>query len=197
MFVRYKFSDDEVKTLLKENLVILCDTREQVNQHILDFFDKNKINYKRRVIKEGDYTAIITKRPEMGILRDLHFNVAIERKNSIDELASNFSQKKDDKDDDIRIEREFKRAREKKTQMYLLIEDKNGRENIVSGKYRSQYKPQSFMAQLTSMEVNYLRSVIYTDKINSGWEIHRILKYSLMEALKDKSVDISAEEAES
>ena len=82
METHYRFTDTEIKKLLKENFMIIYDTREQVNknQHILDYFDKKKINYKRQVINEGDYTAIITKCPSMGIHRDLYFPVGVERK---------------------------------------------------------------------------------------------------------------------
>ena len=79
MQIQYKFSDTEIKKLLKENFLIFYDTREQQNQHILDFFDKKKVQYKKKKIDEGDYTAIITAREDMGITRDLYFNIAVER----------------------------------------------------------------------------------------------------------------------
>ena len=100
---RYRFTDTEIKKLLKENLVILYDTREQKNDHILNVFNKKGIKCKREKIDEGDYIGIITARPEMGIYRDLYFNVAVERKNSVDELIGSI------KDAD-RFEDEFNRS---------------------------------------------------------------------------------------
>ena len=43
--MRWKFTDKEVKKIL-DNLTILIDTREQANQHIIDFFKKKNIPYK-------------------------------------------------------------------------------------------------------------------------------------------------------
>ena len=58
--MRAHFSDTEIKKLLKENFMILYDTREQVNEHVLNEFDTMNVKYKKQKIDEGDYTAIIT-----------------------------------------------------------------------------------------------------------------------------------------
>lgn len=195
MNVQYKFTDTEIKKLLKENFTILYDTREQQNQHILDFLDKKKIKYKKQKIDEGDYTAIIAAREDMGIHRDLYFNIAVERKNSVDELAGNLGEKRDDYRDDIRLERELKRAKQKGTIIYLIVEDKNGKENIEKGNYRSQYSSKAFEAKLMTLEINYLKGIRFVDKVDSGREILKILWYGVMEALKEKAEDIKAEQA--
>lgn len=189
MEVQYRFSEADVKKLLAENFVILHDTREQQNQHILDFLDKNKIKHKRKALYEGDYTAMITKREDMGILRDLYFNVAVERKNSIDELAGNLSEETDSRDD-IRLEREFKRAKQKGMKMWLIIEDKNGLEKIIKGDYRSQYGPKAFEGKLNSLRVNYLNGLEFVDRFYSGRVIAKILYYAVMESLKDHTQEI-------
>lgn len=193
MQVQYRFTDTEIQKLLKENFMILYDTREQQNQHILDYFNKKKIQFKKQKIDEGDYTAIITARPDIGINRDLYFNIAVERKNSVDELAGNLGEKRDDYRDDIRLERELKRARQKGTMVYLLIEDKDGMENIQQGNYRSQYSSKAFEAKLASIEVNYLKGIRFVDKTEAGRTILKLLYYSVMEALKEKTDDIKAE----
>lgn len=193
MNIQYKFSDGEIKKLLKENFVILYDTREQQNQHILDFFDKKKVKYKKKKIDEGDYMAIITAREDMGITRDLYFNIAVERKGSVDELAGNLAEKRDDYRDDIRLERELKRAKQKGTMIYLLVEDKKGMENIRASNYRSMYGSKAFEAKLASIEINYLKGLKFVDKKDAGREILKILYYAVMEALKEKTEDIKAE----
>lgn len=192
----YKFTETEINKLLKENLLILYDTREQKNQHILDYFDRNKIPYKKQKIDEGDYTAIITQRPEMGIYRDLYFPVGIERKNSIDELANNLGEKTDTRDD-VRLVRELQRAKTKGIKMFLIIEDKNGMENIIKGNYRSQYQPKAFLGRLTSIQDQYLHDTIFTSSANSGFEIYRKLYYSIRNFLKEGNVDITPEEVNS
>ena len=41
------YTDKEYRQLIK-NMVILCDTRDKTNEHILTEFDKQKIEYKTR-----------------------------------------------------------------------------------------------------------------------------------------------------
>lgn len=192
----YRFSDTEIKKLLAENIVILYDTREQENKHILDYFNSKKIKYKRQKIDEGDYTAIITARPEMGIHRDLYFRVGVERKNSVDELAGNLSEKADTRDD-IRFERELIRAKAKKIKMFLIIEEFNGMQIIRDGAYRSNYGSKAFIGKLSSLQVNYLNGTIFAKSIDTGYEIYRILYYSIRDFLKNGEVDLDGWEEES
>ena len=186
----FKLTDTEIKKLLKENFLILYDTREQENQHILDFFDEKKVKYKKQKIDEGDYTAIITKCPELGICRDLYFTLAVERKNSVDELAGNLSEKTDTRDD-IRLIRELQRAKTKGIKISLLIEDKNGMDNIINGRYRSLYKSKSFLGRLSSIQDLYLQDTIFTARTNSGFEIYRKLYYGVRNCLKELDLDIA------
>ncbi|MDP4147423.1 MAG: ERCC4 domain-containing protein [Bacillota bacterium] len=179
----YKFTETEINKLLKENLMILYDTREQQNQHVLDYFDKNKINYKKKKIDEGDYSAIITKRPDLGVYRDIHFPVAIERKNSIDELVGNLAEHTESRED-VRLIRELQRAKTKGVKMYLIIEDKDGMENIRNGNYRSLYKPNAFLGRLSSIQDLYLNDTIFTSEEDTGFEIYRKLYYSVRNYLK-------------
>ena len=58
--IRYKFTDKELKQALN-NLTILVDTREQKNEHILDAFNKLKVNYKVQQLDFGDYSCFIPK----------------------------------------------------------------------------------------------------------------------------------------
>ncbi|AZV58847.1 molybdopterin-guanine dinucleotide biosynthesis protein A [Clostridium sp. AWRP] len=195
MQIHYKFSKTDIDKLLKENFMVLYDTREHENknQHILDYFDKKKIKYKKKKIDEGDYTAIITKRPEMGIYRDLYFPVAVERKNSVDELANNLSDKTDTHDD-IRLVRELRRAKQKGIKMFLVIEDERGLKNIKTGNYRSLYKPVSFIARLKSLQDQFLNGTSFVNKADSGEEIFLTLKYGVRNFLKELDADISPKE---
>ncbi len=194
--IHYKLTDTEIKKLLTENLMIIYDTREQQNLHVLDYFDQKKIKYKKQKIDEGDYGAIITKRPEMGIHRDLYFKIAVERKNSIDELAGNLAEESDTRDD-IRLIRELRRAKEKGIKMFLVIEDENGKRNIKAGNYRSLYKPVSFMARLRSLQDLYLNGTSFINCNDTGEEIFGILYYGVRNFLKEGNFDISPEELDS
>ena len=195
MPIHYKLTDTEIKKLLTENLMIIFDTREQQNLHVLDYFDKKNIKYKRQKIDEGDYAAIITKRPEMGIHRDLYFKVAVERKNSVDELAGNLAEESDTRDD-IRLVRELRRAKEKGIKMFLVIEDENGKRNIKTGNYRSQYKAVSFMARLRSLQDQFLNGTVFINSNDTGEEIFGILYYGVRNFLKEGNLDIGPDELE-
>ena len=88
------YTDKEYRALIK-NLVVLVDTRENSNEIILDEFDKQKIEYKQKSLKTGDYSFMIKACPELGFPHDTYFvdEITIERKNSLSELAGNFAQK--------------------------------------------------------------------------------------------------------
>src|SRR5437764_13115639 len=77
--LHFRFTDKELKTLL-DSLVIIVDTREQKNTHILDYFRKKEITFKFQTMKTGDYSAYIPSNPELGLPRDLYFDVVVERK---------------------------------------------------------------------------------------------------------------------
>lgn len=177
MQAQYKFTETELKTLFKENMTIIVDTREQMNQHILDFFDKNKFKYITRKLDSGDYSVKLTANPELGLLRDLYFPVTIEKKNSIDELASSFK-------DRTRFESEFIRATGSGTRIYLLVEDGNGYENILTNNYRSEYKPNALLSSLKTWENRYNFGTSFIDKKYSGNFIYYTLRYFLYEYLK-------------
>ena len=185
--IKYRFSDTEIKKLMKENFMILYDTREQVNEHVLCGFDDLKFKYKKQKIDEGDYTAIITARPDMGIPRDLYFPIGVERKNSVDELAGNLAEKCDTRDD-IRLERELIRAKAKGIDIYFVIEDPIGLKNIQTGNYRSQYKPKAFMGKFTSLMTNYTKGATFCSNTESAYHIARHLYYGIRNFLKEGQI---------
>lgn len=158
-------------------MVIIVDTREQQNQHILDYFKQKNINYEIKKVDAGDYAVKLPACPEINIMRDLYIPVTIEKKNSVDELAGSFK-------DRTRFENEFIRATGSNTKIFLLIEDGKGYENIVKGNYRSQYEPKALLASLKSFESRYNITTTFLDPKYSGNFIYHTLKYYLYEYLK-------------
>ena len=55
---QYKFSVEEIKKLTK-SMVILVDSREKKNTHILDYFRKQKISFQTEKLEYGDYSSMI------------------------------------------------------------------------------------------------------------------------------------------
>ena len=146
MLEMFKYTDKEIKTLLK-SIVILIDSRENVNQHITKWFEEKKIPYRVEKLETADYSFLISANPELGIPRELYFTdeIKIERKASLEELSGNFT------NDRLRIESEFIRNKGKCT---LLIENADY-SDIISHKYKTEYNPSSFLATLHSFSDRY------------------------------------------
>lgn len=171
----YNFNDTELKDLLK-TLVIIIDTREQNNKHIIDFLNSKKIKYIEKKLDFGDYTCMIPANIKTGIHRDLYFNniCTIERKGSLVELSGNFTKERQ------RMAHEFSRA---KGQLTLLIEAK-GIEDIITHNYTTQYAPASFLATLLTYESRYGFNTKFISKEYSGLYIYQILYYAVRQWLK-------------
>lgn len=156
--IKYSFTDKEIKELLS-GLVILIDTREQGNSHILKYFESHKITHKKRKLDYGDYSAYLPKNEGLGIQRDIYLTAAIERKNSVDELAATIKER-------TRFENELIRAQN--SPFVLLVEDSDGYEKIVRGAYRSQYKAKALLGSLKSFETKYGFQTVFISPKTSG-----------------------------
>ena len=85
--------------------MIICDTREKKNEHILAYFDVREIPYTVRKLDTGDY------------MEDSKPGVVIDRKRNLDELCGNlFSH------DKSRFWREVRRAKDEHIKLIFLIE---------------------------------------------------------------------------
>ncbi len=173
--MNYNYTKKEIETLLK-NMVIISDTREQKNQHILEYFDSKHISYKEECLDYGDYSCMLPANPELGIMRDVYFSsdLVIERKGSLDELAGNFA------NDRTRIESELLRVKGK---AILLIEGASYGD-IISHNYRSQYLPKSFIATLKAFEARYDMGTVFIDKALAGDFMYHTFKYLVREKLQ-------------
>ncbi|HLR02836.1 MAG TPA: ERCC4 domain-containing protein [Virgibacillus sp.] len=170
---RYTYTAKEVKELLA-TIVILIDTREQKNQHIIDYLNKKGIPYKGKKLDYGDYSAYIPKNADYGILRDTHIPVYVERKNSIDELASTIKER-------TRFENEL--IRSQRSEFLLLVEDEKGYENIVTGRYRSEYQSKALLASLMAFEARYGFKSVFVSKLSTPNYIYHHLYYNVRETL--------------
>lgn len=77
--IHYNYSDTELKEILG-SMDIIVDTREQKNQHVLDYLLKKNVSIKFKGMKTGDYSAMIPKNEEYGINRDMYLNAARKEK---------------------------------------------------------------------------------------------------------------------
>lgn len=178
--MRRVFTDKEIKKI-KDNLTILVDTREQKNQHILDFFDKKNIKYRVHKLDYGDYSCMIPGGTIEGQAQDIYFDrdIVIERKACIDELASNF------KDDGVRVKTELAHINKYNIRSYLFIEDAEYDKNIRTGNYRSEYRPQSLYARIKkSIEIRYNTLIRPIAKEFIGSEIYNTFEAYVYEKFK-------------
>ena len=94
-------------------MLILCDSREQRNKHVTDYFGKNGIPYLERVsFRVGDYREISND------------NLVIDRKAHLSEVCGNVCQQHD------RFQREMLRANELGIQLVILVEHGRGVRSI-------------------------------------------------------------------
>lgn len=170
----YKFTDKEITELLK-TIVILVDSREQKNDHILEYFKAKSIAYKEGKQDTGDYSVMLPKNETVGIQRDIYFPIAIERKNSVDELASSIKER-------TRFENEL--IRSQKLQFLLMVEDANGYENLILGKYQSQYEAKALLGSLKSFEARYGFATVFIPKKTAGNYLYHHFYYQVRNYLK-------------
>lgn len=154
-----------------KSMVCLVDTREQDTpafRERISHFDQ----WERHKLDAGDYSAKF-------LLPDsswFFLPVAIERKYALDELCMCYCQQRG------RFEREFERALEAHSKLYLLVEGGSW-ENVYSGKYRSQMNPKSLVGSILAWLSRYNCQLMFCKKETSGQLIKDILYREGKEAL--------------
>ena len=172
----YRYTDTEIKEILK-TMVILCDTREQKNNHIKAYFKQRGIQHQDKALNFGDYTAMIPASPEMGILRPLFFNqsIVIERKGSLEELSGNLTTGRE------RFRNELTRATG--SAFHLMIEGASF-SDIINHNYKTELHENSFIGTLLSFQCEYGFNLMFIQPNEAGLYIERLLYYHVRKYLK-------------
>jgi ERCC4-type nuclease len=162
-------------------MTIVCDTVEKKNEHIISYFEKHKINYQHRKLREGDYCFMIPKNEELGFPTDYYFTdeLAIERKSNLSEIATNIQNET--------FHYELKRA-QNKAHKFLLIEQIGGWHDIITQKYQNNYNPKSFYGALHTFEIKYGLHICFLPKEEMGLMIWSICKSVLNQYTLHESV---------
>lgn len=171
---KYRYTEKELKELLS-SIVVLVDTREKQNSHITDYLTSKNLPYVTKKLDYGDYSCFLPKNEQLGIMRDMHFPIAIERKNSVDELANTIKER-------THFENELIRSR--KSNFVLLIEDADGYENIIRGCYKSEYNAKALLASLKSFEARYGFQSVFISPSMTGNYIYHHFYYHIREMLR-------------
>lgn len=162
---------------LLNSITIVCDTREQKNEHVTKFFDSKKIAWTKKKLDTGDYSFFVPKNDELGIPRDLWFDkeICIERKNSLEEISSCLTESRD------RLKKEFALAPNNK----VMIIENASYVDMVTGNYNTRYDSKSFWASYHSFWHEFNLPIIFIpDNRYTGVFIRGYFQYYLRDKLK-------------
>lgn len=190
--MRFQFNDKQLKKIL-DNLIVCVDTREQSNQHIINFFNRKKIKYKVQKLPLGDYSIMLPKNSYEGQVQDIYFydDFVIERKADLDELAGNL------KEDAARLKKELAHLNMNRIKFYIFIEDLNYEENLRNANYRSQYDAFTLMQRLyKGIEAEYNTMIIPVSKDCIGSRIYYTLQAWVYALFKHKGFILEESESD-
>ena len=157
--------------------LIIADTREKANKHILEGLKESKIKVINQGLSFGDYSFMVPKNDEFGISRDLYFNkqIVIERKNSLEELSGNIAQHRS------QFENEFLRAN--KCKIILMVEG-GSYEDILNQNYKTKLNSSSFFSSLMTFQSRYDLNIQFVNKKIAHKYIYSSFYYYFREYLK-------------
>lgn len=166
------YTDAKMGQILQD-ITVIVDTREQKNQHILDWLKENNIPYIVEKMETADYTFVLPHFPEIGMDK----RILVEKKNSLDEIVGNFSKDRD------RFAREFDRVKPEE-KIHLVVENATWHK-VVKGSYRSKFNPKALTASIITWNIRYNCPVWFVGVDESPMLIYNILRYELLEHLKN------------
>ncbi|MDE7418224.1 MAG: ERCC4 domain-containing protein [Lachnospiraceae bacterium] len=173
---QYKFPIGEIKRMTK-SIVVIVDSREKKNSHIVGYFEKQGISYQIGALEYGDYSFMI---PASAADEDIYFHrdIVIERKASLEELSGNLAQERE------RFEKEFLKAGNDGAKVYLMIEAPGGYSDIIGHKYRTEFTPAAYMASLKTFEHRFDANIQFISPEYAGYYIVSTFQYYAREVLK-------------
>lgn len=187
--MKFNFSEKEI-AVLRQNLGIAVDSREQDNKHLIEFFEKTdkhkkkKIKYKTFTLNQGDYSAYLESNEQtrpLGITRDILFSdhFVIERKNSLDELVGNFVERD-------RLENELARLQRLNIVCQLWVEDEEGYYKMLRGEYKSEMHRNSVEATYNTFQARYGVPVMFYAEKEMGYRMTKYLFSAAVDVLKNR-----------
>ena len=142
--------------------MLTCDSRERKNEHILRYFDRHGIDYEIRKLDVGDY------------MLEGNDTVSVDRKASVDELASNML----NRNDHARFLREAKRAADSGVKLIVLLETSKYKSIPDLREWRSKYSGisgRSLMDAIYKTHISYGVEFLFCPKISMARRILEIL----------------------
>lgn len=159
-------------------MIILVDTREQDTEALQQRLSTLGHPYRREALESADYGVEYDTADGTTV----RLPVAVERKMSLDELATCFTSDRE------RFFREMERLFEAGIKTYLLVE-KASWEKVQKGDYRSKMGASSMLGSLLWWSVHYNFHIIFCKQATSGWLIGNILRYEVSEDARRRKND--------
>jgi len=172
--LKIRFSDYIIKEYILKKAVVIIDSRENENSHIVNWLTKKGIPFQIEKLGFGDYSIFVPKNDVLGFYQELQLDYAIERKANLEELSGNLT------NDRSRIEDELSRGRGK---IDFVIEN-GSLDKIIMGDYKTQYDKHSFIATILSFKDRYDIGFNFIEKDNSAELIYKLLYYRLRREVK-------------
>ena len=141
--------------------MLICDSKEKKNEHILRYFDRHGIDYEIRKLDVGDYMF------EGG-------TISVDTKRSVDELASNML----NRNDHARFLREAKRAADSGIKLIVLLETSKYKAIPDLREWRSKYSGisgRALMDAIYKTHISYGVEFLFCPKISTGRRIIELL----------------------
>ena len=143
--------------------MIIVDTREKKNAHILKYFITHDIDYRLQKMDVADYQI------------EGKDNLVVDRKQNLDELTRNLM----NRSDHARFWKEVRRAKERNIKLIVLCEHGGQIKDIKSvAAWQSKYSPVSgraLMDEIYRVHIAYGVEFLFCDKRSTGRRIIEIL----------------------
>ena len=143
--------------------MIVVDSREKKNSHILKYFIEHDIDYVVKKMDVADYQI------------EGKDNLVLDRKQNLDELARNLT----NRSDHARFWKEVRRAKERNIKMFILCEHGGQIKDIKSvANWHSKYSPVSgrhLMEEIYRVHIAYGVEFVFCDKRSTGRKIIELL----------------------
>lgn len=136
-----------------KNVIILTDTRQKKESHIIKEFDKQNILHIRTALPSADYMAVRYD-DEKGFYKD--YSILIDTKKDLEEIAGNLCNTKNHE----RIKREIAKAKELGCENFIFL--------IASNKVKSIQDLQNWCSTMTRVKGSTLAKVMLTMKKKYG-----------------------------
>lgn len=144
---------------------VICDTREKKNGHVLKYFEMCGVSYEVKKLDTADYQI------------EGKNDVVIDRKQNLEELARNLT----NKGDKSRFWKEVRRSFKSKTKMIVLCEHSKNITCIEDvANWHSKFSPvsgRSLMNEISRVHMAYGIEFIFCSKAQTGKRILELLGY--------------------